>query len=137
MYKIEEPFLKLKNHKRFTFRPRCIHTGQKTGLKISCDSPFHHMREDAVQDQFCVIMRVECRQKSCAVRFSIFSIGTTLSCQYLVLQEHKERNSIVMQGFSPITALYPHKNRHCVYRCMQCGINMLTSVNYGVYKNYH
>jgi hypothetical protein len=40
MYKIEEPSLKLKNHKRFTFRPKCIHTGQKTGLKISCDSPF-------------------------------------------------------------------------------------------------
>jgi hypothetical protein len=29
LYKIEEPSLKLTNHKRFTFRPRCIHTGQK------------------------------------------------------------------------------------------------------------
>jgi hypothetical protein len=27
--------------KRFTFRPRYIHTGQKTGPKISCDSPFN------------------------------------------------------------------------------------------------
>ncbi len=27
----------------FTFRPRCIHTGQITGLKISCDSPFKYM----------------------------------------------------------------------------------------------
>jgi hypothetical protein len=31
--------LKFKNHKRFTFGPRYIHTAQKTGPKISCDSP--------------------------------------------------------------------------------------------------
>ncbi len=37
---IEEASLKLKNQKRFIFRPRSIHTGQKTGPKISCDSPF-------------------------------------------------------------------------------------------------
>jgi len=38
--KIEGAYLKCKNQKRLTFRPRCIHTGQKTGPKISCDSPF-------------------------------------------------------------------------------------------------
>ncbi len=29
LYKVRELSFKLKNHKRFTFRPRCIHTGQK------------------------------------------------------------------------------------------------------------
>ncbi len=33
-------FFKLKKQKWFIFRPRSIHTGQKTGPKISCDSPF-------------------------------------------------------------------------------------------------
>jgi hypothetical protein len=43
--KIEEASYKFKNHERFIFRPRCIHTGQKTGLKISCDSPFKGWEE--------------------------------------------------------------------------------------------
>ncbi len=38
--KIKGASLKFKNHKRFTFRSRYIHTAQKTGPKISCDSPF-------------------------------------------------------------------------------------------------
>ncbi len=38
--KIKGASLKFKNQKRFTFGPRYIHTAQKTGPKISCDSPF-------------------------------------------------------------------------------------------------
>jgi hypothetical protein len=30
----------MKNHKRFIFRPRYIHTAQKAVPKISCESPF-------------------------------------------------------------------------------------------------
>jgi hypothetical protein len=36
--------LKLKNQMWFIFRPRSIHTGQKTGPKISCDSPFKNIK---------------------------------------------------------------------------------------------
>jgi hypothetical protein len=39
-YRLGTNGLKYKNHKWFTFRPRYIHTGQKTGPKISCVSPF-------------------------------------------------------------------------------------------------
>ena len=41
LLKIEGAYLKCKNQKRLTFRHRCILTGQKTGPKISCDSPFN------------------------------------------------------------------------------------------------
>jgi hypothetical protein len=41
---IEGASLKFKNQTRFLFRPMCIHTGQKTGPKISCDSPFMYSK---------------------------------------------------------------------------------------------
>jgi hypothetical protein len=40
LFKIKGASIKFKNHKRLTFGPRYIHTAQKTGPKISCDSPF-------------------------------------------------------------------------------------------------
>ncbi len=74
--KIKEPSLKFKNEKRFPLRPRKIHTGQKTGLKISCDSPFKRLNLLCLSDLRYSALTVRCtlRDTYCTLTFRSLSI---------------------------------------------------------------
>ncbi len=47
--------LTFKNQKQFLSRPMCIHTGQLTGPKISCDSPFKWYAPDFAVGKSCPV----------------------------------------------------------------------------------
>jgi hypothetical protein len=63
--------------KQFTFRPRCIHTSQKTGLQISCESPFKG--EGSLRKEG----RGDCTQEGPGAKNSVDNENISICCYYV------------------------------------------------------